>query len=541
MNRYVAFQQELNQLTQKWPQPGTGKQPGPSAQSLSDVDLYRDTYTDDTLQADRLGLTDISDKERSDTPAVSQSLWAYAHTGPAPTTTQMSDDGFRFIADREAFVDHVYTDATGNPTIGFGHLILPGEDFRGRTLTIDQATELMRTEVAQKEAVLNAAVRVSLTAPQFDAIISLMFNIGTGAFGTSTLLRRLNEGNYEAAADQFLRWNKGKVGGKLVVIRGLTLRRQAERKIFRGEGYPAIGHAEARGLTRLPVATAHSYGGYGTSYSDVEEGEVMRYTEAQSEWEGGAFSQTVQDLATAIRQLITANPQAFSFMHDESDQLAQVASGGRITSARGTTTDVSPDPVILTTLHNIMQASLSSTVRPAFTLMSLVRPPKKDKPSRHTDGRAIDIARINGVTINDANSQAVLDAVILAINNLAAGHCRLGFPRARASAQDQSLFIGLEWNEISPHRGNLDNPSTTAGLTREQVLARRRASLERMDQRAAQLNPRPGANSWRYQILAVDNEPARQALTTAMNAAERRGVIIDAIFADGVDHLHIST
>jgi lysozyme len=61
---------------------------------------------------------------------------------------------------------------------------------------------------------------VPLTQNQFDALVSLVFNIGGGAFRKSTLLKKLNAGDIQGAADQFLVWNKGTVNGKRVVLRG---------------------------------------------------------------------------------------------------------------------------------------------------------------------------------------------------------------------------------------------------------------------------------------------------------------------------------
>ena len=74
------------------------------------------------------------------------------------------------------------------------------------------------------------AVKVPLAQHQFDALVVLAYNIGLGAFRTSTLLRLLNKGELSAAASQFDRWNKA--GGK--TLAGLTRRRAAERKLFEG-------------------------------------------------------------------------------------------------------------------------------------------------------------------------------------------------------------------------------------------------------------------------------------------------------------------
>lgn len=117
----------------------------------------------------------------------------------------------------------------GDPwTIGYGHTkgVKPG-----MKITENRAEELLRDDLAEFEAALNGLVKVRLCQHQFDALVSLVFNIGPGAFSDSTLLRLLNAGLYDDAALQFVRWNKG--GGK--VLSGLTRRRMAERKLFEDE------------------------------------------------------------------------------------------------------------------------------------------------------------------------------------------------------------------------------------------------------------------------------------------------------------------
>ena len=139
---------------------------------------------------------------------------------------QINQAGFELIKSFESCVLHVYRDAVGLPTIGWGHLIKAGESFT--TLTQEEADELFRRDLAIFESAVEGQVRVPLTDNQFSALVSLAFNIGTGNFKDSTLLRLLNHGEYRLAADQFGRWNKAK--GR--VLRGLTRRRAAERALF---------------------------------------------------------------------------------------------------------------------------------------------------------------------------------------------------------------------------------------------------------------------------------------------------------------------
>ncbi len=117
-----------------------------------------------------------------------------------------------------------YLDGGGVPTIGVGHT--KGVKM-GDTCTDAQADKWLEEDTAEAAGAVDD-VRVSLNANQLEALTSFVFNVGVGAFRKSTLLRLLNGGDYQGAADQLLRWDKD--NGKTVA--GLTRRRQAERKLF---------------------------------------------------------------------------------------------------------------------------------------------------------------------------------------------------------------------------------------------------------------------------------------------------------------------
>lgn len=121
-----------------------------------------------------------------------------------------------------------YLDPVGIATIGYGHT---GKEVKlGQKITNDEATRLLTLDLAHAEKTVDAAVKPEIEQHQFDALVSLVFNIGSGAFNKSTLLRLLNQRAVDAAADQFLRWDKA--GGKTLL--GLTHRRAAERQMFLG-------------------------------------------------------------------------------------------------------------------------------------------------------------------------------------------------------------------------------------------------------------------------------------------------------------------
>lgn len=130
-------------------------------------------------------------------------------------------EGLRLVA---------YLDSVGVWTIGYGDT---GPDVvKGLVITKAQAEERLRKRLREFEGYVNRMVKVKLTQNQFDALVSLVYNIGPTNFSTSTLLRKLNASDYLGAADQFPVWNKGRVEGKLVVIKGLTNRRKSERELF---------------------------------------------------------------------------------------------------------------------------------------------------------------------------------------------------------------------------------------------------------------------------------------------------------------------
>ncbi len=123
-----------------------------------------------------------------------------------------------------------YDDGVGVWTIGIGTTVYPNgaKVKKGDKCTEEQALEYLQHDLKSFEKTVSDSVKVPLSQNQFDALVSLSYNIGSGAFKNSTLLKKLNAKDYAGAADQFPRWNKG--GGK--VLKGLVRRREAERALF---------------------------------------------------------------------------------------------------------------------------------------------------------------------------------------------------------------------------------------------------------------------------------------------------------------------
>ncbi len=160
-----------------------------------------------------------------------------------------------------------YLDPVGIWTIGWGHAIaFKGQWLRGAQnksvaralfpggITRAQAEALLRGDLIDTAANVARLVSVPIADGAFGALVSFAFNVGTGALGKSTLLRKLHAGDIVGAADQFLVWNKGRVGGVLKELPGLTRRRRAERALFLGQDWRAA--AGVRGASRGPVDRA---------------------------------------------------------------------------------------------------------------------------------------------------------------------------------------------------------------------------------------------------------------------------------------------
>lgn len=139
----------------------------------------------------------------------------------------MSIAGIDALKRREGFRSQTYLDEAGIATIGYGHKLTEGESYPDG-IDEDTATALLASDIHEAENSVNSNVTVPLKQSQFDALVSLVYNIGAGAFERSTLLSELNDGNYSGAADQFLVWKK--VNGE--VSQGLVARRAGERSQF---------------------------------------------------------------------------------------------------------------------------------------------------------------------------------------------------------------------------------------------------------------------------------------------------------------------
>jgi GH24 family phage-related lysozyme (muramidase) len=151
----------------------------------------------------------------------------------------------------EGLVRHLYNDAAGYCTIGYGHLIKlapcdgtePARFLDG--VTEDEAEALLVGDMAVAQIVVENATEIEPTEGQYSALVSFTFNVGGGNFRNSTLLRRVNAERHDAVPAQFRRWRLA--GGR--VLQGLVDRREREIALY----FDGMEMPQARGAPAEPV------------------------------------------------------------------------------------------------------------------------------------------------------------------------------------------------------------------------------------------------------------------------------------------------
>lgn len=137
-----------------------------------------------------------------------------------------SDRCIALIKEFEGLATECYADVGGKQTIGYGHQLRKGESF-GK-IDEAEATRILCGDLETAEACIESCVDAPITQGQFDALCSFVYNLGCARLKTSTLLRRLNAGDYSGARDEFTKWSF--VGQNHVA--GLLRRRIAEQMLF---------------------------------------------------------------------------------------------------------------------------------------------------------------------------------------------------------------------------------------------------------------------------------------------------------------------
>ncbi|MGD1865882.1 MAG: lysozyme [Phormidesmis sp.] len=164
------------------------------------------------------------------TSPVSGSAGSGAGSSKTLGPKRTNNNGLLLIKSFEGLRLRAYRDAVGIWTIGFGTTrgVQPG-----MSITEKKAIEFLQEDLSRFEKSINDSVKTTINDNQFSALASFTYNVGPGAFRSSTLLRKLNAGDVRGAADEFPRWNRA--GGR--PLAGLTRRRNAERLLFLGEDF----------------------------------------------------------------------------------------------------------------------------------------------------------------------------------------------------------------------------------------------------------------------------------------------------------------
>ena len=172
-------------------------------------------------------------------PATWKALGVGAQASGGGGKYGLSAKGAAFIGHFEGFRADLYNDPVGHCTIGFGHLVHHGPingsepaEFK-RGITRERALELLQQDAGSAAGAISSSVTVKLSVTQADALISFAFNVGNGAFQESTLLKLLNQGDYDSVPAQLNRWTKA--SGR--TLPGLVTRRKAEGALFRDGKY----------------------------------------------------------------------------------------------------------------------------------------------------------------------------------------------------------------------------------------------------------------------------------------------------------------
>ena len=139
----------------------------------------------------------------------------------------ITQNGIDLIKRFEGFSRTVYFCPAGYPTIGYGHVVKPHEDFLAG-IDEAQAEELLRQDAVIAERAVLRLINVPLTDGQFDALVSFTYNLGGGALQRSTLRRKINREEHADVPEQFMRWVWA--GGRK--LKGLVRRREAEGLLY---------------------------------------------------------------------------------------------------------------------------------------------------------------------------------------------------------------------------------------------------------------------------------------------------------------------
>ncbi len=203
--------------------------------------------------------------------------------------------GLELIKSFEGFRETATRLPDGRWTIGYGHVRTARE---GLTISPKDAEDLLVYDLKPVEDAISAMIFAPLLQAQFDALVSLAFNISPGQFRDSDVLRNLNAGDYLAAANGFDLWRKARIHGRVMIVDALVRRRAAEKALF-------LEHPSGRPSAPTPIVTPQmDFGGEQPRVADAEAvGQPRSRGAAEDEEAPRNGPAPSRDIAEAVRRL----------------------------------------------------------------------------------------------------------------------------------------------------------------------------------------------------------------------------------------------
>ena len=173
------------------------------------------------------------DHTKSKNPANTENSQDNAINAKATNKEEFLSQALDIIREFEGFREKAYVDTDGTPVIGYGLSRVDGRKVNlGDRISVAKADAVLNTEVQHLREKIESMVKVELNSNQLSALTSFAFNVGIYGLESSTLLKKLNTGDYLGAAEEFTRWNKATIRGRKTPLAGLTRRRKAEKQMF---------------------------------------------------------------------------------------------------------------------------------------------------------------------------------------------------------------------------------------------------------------------------------------------------------------------
>lgn len=212
---------------------------------------------------------------------------------------RISAAGLELVKSFEGFRETATRLPDGRWTIGYGHVRTARE---GLTISQKDAEDLLLYDLKPVEDAVGLLVYAPLMQNQFDALVSLAFNISTGQFRDSEILRNLNAGDFLAAANGFDRWRKARIHGQVMIVDALVRRRAAEKGLF-------LEHPSGRPSAPTPLVKpeidAAPEAAAQPRARDADDEETPRNGPELS----GDIAEAVRRLAERTREVITPMPE----------------------------------------------------------------------------------------------------------------------------------------------------------------------------------------------------------------------------------------